>query len=460
LIRRNSRSGLKPLALAAALLTCPCLMFAQHGGGGGRIGGTSAGGGGLSGGNRATGIDTKDDLRGFHQVIAVQASREQKIAYALMVKSTASAASELELVVEQLAKGNNSLQVAKGDKSFVDALETARTLNKRFLEGFSEPQKSGLKEITKRLGKSDSELAQQAKVLDQVVEANAPPAQLASAAQTVERALTSFQNQQAALGEEMSIVASNDGQDSAFVLPTAKNIVNFAGQAVAVITSAVVSKGAAEVGQTTFGVHLIANLSDLQQTIVDVLRTQLDSSDPCGERIALQTADLTPQGPSAVVVAQLHYERWTCNTMFGRQNINEVVEGNGTVEVKMTPAVAEDGTLRLVAQIGRIEADGLVGEMLRSGTLGETLRDKISDSVLSTVRQGSDFKAALPAGVQLYATLKQARFQATGSARLLAVMDGDLRVANENLAAFTGELKQRSSQSPPDTAPRPELMAR
>ena len=82
MLRRGSRSTIERIVLAAALLACPCAMFAQHGGGGGRLGGSSAGGGGLSSGNHASGVDAKDDLRDFHQIMAVQASNEQKIAYA------------------------------------------------------------------------------------------------------------------------------------------------------------------------------------------------------------------------------------------------------------------------------------------------------------------------------------------------------------------------------------------
>jgi hypothetical protein len=144
--------------------------------------------------------------------------------------------------------------------------------------------------------------------------------------------------------------------------------------------------------------------------------------------------------------------------MFGKQNMNEIVEGNGTIEVKLIPAVADDGTLRLMAQIGHVDAEGLVGELLRSETLGEALRNKISDSVLSTLRQGGDFKAALPTGARTYATLRRAQFQGTGSGRLIAVLDGDIRVSNENLTALTTELKERSS--PEGTTARPELMAR
>jgi hypothetical protein len=413
----------------------------------------------LSGGNHATGIDTKDDLRDFHQIMAVQASREQKIAYAAMLKSTEAAGAELQGFVELLGKGNNAPEVANHDKTFEEAIETARTLNKRFLEGFSEPQKSGLKEIIKRLGKGDSELGQQAKALDQEVEANAAVGQMTISAQNLERALTGFQREQIDLGGEMSIVTSSS-QDSAFNLPAVKNTVNFSGRAVVVSMSGVVSKGAVEGADNIFAVELTADMSDLQQTITDVLHTQLDKADRCGERIELQTATLTPQGATAVVVAKLHYERWTCTTMFGRENMNEIVEGNGTLEVKMTAAVAEDGTLRLVGQVGRVDAEGLIAESLRSGTLGEALRDKISQSVLSTLRQGGDFKAALPHAAQSYATLKRARFQGTGSGRLIAVFDGDIRVSNENLAALTGELKQRSAQAADPSSVRPELMAR
>ncbi len=441
------------------MLACPCGMFAQHGGGGGRIGGTAAGGTGLSTGNHATGVDAKDDLRDFHEIMAVQASNEQKAAYAAMLKSTEAADAQVQGFIALLGKENKASEIANRDKSFEEAIETALTLNKRFLEGFSEAQKSGLKEITKRVGKADSEVGQQAKALDQEVEANAARAQMSGSAQNLERTLTSFQRAQLDLGEEMSITASN-GQDSAFNLPAVKNTVTLAGQAVAVTTSGAVSKGVAEGGQNTFAVELTADMGDLQQTIADVLRAQLDKADRCGEQIGLQTATLTPQGSTGVVFAQLHYERWTCTTMFGRESMNEIVEGNGTIEVKLTPAVAEDGTLRLLAQMGRIDAVGLVGETLRSGSLGESLRDKIAESVLFILRQGGDFKPALPSGARSYATLRQARFQGTGSGRLIAVLDGEIQVSNENLVAVTSALKERSSQSQEGSSVRPELMAR
>jgi hypothetical protein len=449
-------SGLKAFVLGAALLAYSSTSFAQHGPGG-HIGGPGAGGGGLSSGNHASGVDNKDDLRDFHEIMAVQASNEQKAAYATMVKSTAAASAQLQDFVALLGKESNASEVAKRDKSFADAIETARTLNKKFLEGFSEPQKSGLKEITKRLGKADSELAQQARSLDQQAEANAASAQMAVTARSVEGFLTGFQREQADLGDEMSISNSKVSSDVAFNIPTVKNKINFAGQAFSVTTSGTISKAVAEAGQSTFAMELTADMSDLQQTITDVLHARLDTSDRCGERITLQTAALTPQEPASLVVVQLHYERWTCGTVFGRESMNEIVEGSGTIEVRLIPAVAQDGSLHLSAKIDRIDAEGLVGDMMRSDALGNALRDRISDAVLSTLQQGADFKTALPAGARSYATLQRATFQGTGSGKLLALFEGEIRVSNENLTAVTRELQERSLQSAEE---RPELTAR
>ena len=427
--------------MVVGLLACPTALCAQHGGGGGHIGGPSAGGGGLSGGGKATGIDTKDDLRDFHEIMAVQASSEQRIAFAAMIKSAEIADAALQALKQELGKGNNAA-LAAHDKTLDDALETARTLNKRFIEGFSEAQKSGLKEMIKRLAKADSELAQQSRMLDQAFESKLAGPQMASAADGLGQTLTTFQQEQLGLGEEMSIDASSNRENVAYSLPPVKNIVKFANQPVAIGSSGVVSKVSSGAGENKFAVELTADLTDLQHSIADVLRVQLDKADRCGEQIAVQTAALTPQPPSSLLLAQLHYERWTCNLQFGRENINEIVEGNGTIEVKLTPSVGNDGTLQLNGQISRIDSQGLLGQLLRSGSLGETLRDKISQSVLIAISQGSSFNNSLPPGVRNYATLRRAQFQGTGAGRLTAVLDGDIRVSNDDLAAVTAALKQ------------------
>jgi hypothetical protein len=449
-------SRLRIIVLAATLLACPCAVLAQRGAGGGHTGGGVAGGDGLSGVGKPTGVDAKDDLKDFHAALAVQATSQQVIAYGSMLKSSAAASAELQAFLEQLGKENNASELVGRDASLAQAIEKARTENKKFLDGFSDPQKSGLKEISKRLIKSDSDLSLQTKALEAEIGNAKVGLPVTSSAQNLERTLTTFRSEQVALGEEMSIGAASNGQDSAFNLAPVKSSVSVANQTVAITTSGVISQGVAEGGQNTFKLRLTSDMSDLQQNITEVLQAQLDKDDRCGDRIAIQTATLTPLPPASLVAARLHFERWSCGTTFGRETVNEMVEGNGTFEVKLTPAVGEDGTLSLVPEIGRVDLQGLVGDLLRSGSLGETMRDKIAESILSPVRQAGDFATILPPTAQGYATLHHAQFQGTGSGKLMVVLDGEIRVSSEKAPAFTSELKGRSAsaQSPPETVPR------
>ncbi len=413
----------------------------------------------MTGGGRATGIENKDDLRDFHQIMAVQASKEQKAAYAAMLKVTVIAGTELQTFAEQLVRPNNAPDLARRDKDLADAVEAARALTRKFIEGFSEAQKSGLKEVIKRLGKSDSELAQQARAFDQAVEARAETPQMSASAQMLERGLTSVKSAQLQLGEEMSI-PTGDNQETSFNLLPVTNPVSFANQAIEIPVSVTVSKTATSDGQNNFAVRLTADLWDLQQNVTGVLRASVDQTDRCGEQISIQTATLEAREPASLVTAELHYERWSCGTMFGKNSLNEIVEGNGTVEVILTPTITDDGILNLVGKIGNVNASGLVGDLLSSGALGETLRDKITNSIRFILQEGDDFKAPLPGAARNYATLKRARFEATGSGKLRAVLDGEIVVSNENLTAVNKGLKERSSQAPERVLTPPELTSR
>jgi hypothetical protein len=452
---RNFSFDLNLSAVAlAALLVYPCGVLAQRGGGGGHVGGGTAGGGGLSNVGKATGVDDKDDLKDFHAVMAVQATSEQVAEYAAMMKSTEVASAELKTFLLQLAKENGA-DLAPRTAAIEQAIEKARTGNKKFLDGFTEAQKSGLKEISKRLVKADSDLAQQAKAFD--VEAGNSKSvgqPITASAQSLDRALTSFQTQQIGMGEEMSIGNGKSGADFAFNLAPVKRSITVANQAITITSSEVIFNGVALGGQDIFKLQLTADLSDLQQDISDVLHSQLDKSERCGERIAVQDATLTPSEPASVVLVQLHFERWTC---MGRVE-NEMVEGNGAFEVKLTPSVADDGALRLTPEIGRVDAQGLIGEWLRSGSPGETLRDKISESILSAIRQGSDFNVTLPPAARGNATLHGARFQGSGTGKLWVRLDGEIRVSNEQAASLISELKAGELKA--DESKAPELKRR
>lgn len=457
-------SGVQLIALGAALIVYPCGLAAQRGGGGGHIGGGTAGGGAMGEGGAGTGLDVKDDLKGFHEALALQASTQQIVKYNLMVKSTESASAELRAFVEQVAKDNRA-SVADRDKSFEQALEKARTESATFMQGLSDRQKAGLRETIKRLAKADSDLALQAKAMSlEVGDTKADAQQIANSAQNLDRTLTSFHSQQLELGEEMSVARHDGGQEISFKIPPVKSSVNFSpvnpnsasrgSQPIAIITSGVISKGELQSGQNTFGLELIADLSDLRQNITQVLRTQLDKADRCGEQITVRNATLTPSAPASTVLVQVHYERWAC---FGGGTPNEMVEGNGSLEVKVTPDVGEDSSLRLVAAIGRVDAQGLVGELLRSGSLGEVVRDRVSESLLASVRQASDYKALLPPAAQGNVTLQRVQFHDTGPGRLTVVLNGNIQVSSDKVTSLTSELQAseaKGKSSPAETTPR------
>jgi hypothetical protein len=438
--------------LAAAFFASPCALLAQRGGGGGRVGGGTAGGGGLSGVGKPTGVDQKDSLRDFHEVLAVQATSEQVAAFVSMLKSTSAASAEVQTFQQELTKPAPVPEISSHGAAVAQAIENARSLNKLFLAGFSERQKTGLKEIVKKLTKAEADLVQQTQAFDQELrDAKVSAPQLPNSSQALDHALTAFQNQQLDLGKEMSIAAANNNQNFVFDLPPVRNSITLGSQAITISTSGAVSKAIADAGQNSFKLELTTDLSDLRQNFTSALRSHLDRSNRCGERIAVQTATLDAQPPASVATVRLHYERWVC--MGGAAN--EIVEGDGTIEIKLTAAVAEDGTLRIDSAVSHVNAEGLVGEQLHSGSIGDTVREQIAQSLLTTVQGGSDFKLTLPPSAQGNATLHRAQFQGTSSGKLWAVLDGEIRVSNDKVASLTSELQAlSSSQAVPELVPR------
>jgi hypothetical protein len=424
--------------LAATVMAHPCGLLAQRGGAGRSIGGGSEVVGGLNSLGKPSGVSVKDDLKDFHDALAVQASGQQIVEFAALQKSTAAARAALQTLVNEPHEDNKkSASQADPAAAFLQALETAHNGTRKFLDELSERQKVGLKEMVKRVMKADFDLVQS----ERDIPSTASTRLTLPLLQNLDHLLANLQSEQLGLGEEMGI-GDRAGQGNAFNLPAVKNSVLLANQPVTITTSGVVSQsaatsaGASSSGQT-FQVELTADFSELQENMTAVLRGQLDRAERCGERIAIQRATLAPLAPESVAVAQLHYERWSC---FGR-DANEIAEGYGTIEVELTPAVGEDGELRLLAKVRRVDATGLIGELLRSGSLGDGVREKITETVLSAGRQSGDFNAMLPSAAKGHAKLQRTQFQAVGSGRLIVVSDGEIQVSNDAAVALAEELK-------------------
>jgi len=413
------------------LLFCATLAAAQHHGGAGH-GAAGAIPGGIS---RPDGVDEADPLKDFHHALAVQATSQQIAEFQELVKSTSAAKDKLHAFTEAVGRAGRV-----GTTALDQTLEDARTRSKKFQDGFSESQKSGLKDLAKRLEKADSDLEQELKRLDQIVQSESSAPEVASRAASLDQALTDFTSEQLALGREMGIVLAT-GQDLAFNLPKVRNRVNFGSRTIAVDISGSLSQTQVEGDLRTFQLETTVDLSELQQGITEILNAQLPSRS-CGARLAVKRATIMAAAPASSVVLQLHYERWSCNRTFGQ---SELAESDGAVEIKLIPAVDQSNGLSLTPEFKRIDATGMMADDLRSGDLGNTLRDKVASSVFVAVQAGSDFKATLPAALQNGVTLHSVRFQDPSGSGLKAFLQGQVRLSNEQVDLLASQLNQTLS---------------
>jgi len=455
---RGSVSGLAALMIGIVLLAGPTTVVAQRHGGGG-------GGGAPGTGNNTRpiiclhdcpalreGLSAEDDLRNFRRAIAVQATTEQRAAFAKISQYTQEASDRLKDFHQSLEKISASvspaaLALADRGTALDQAMERVRASNQNFLSSFSDAQKSGLKEITNKLAKEDSDLDKEIKTLDQAVQMPKPDsAQLAASAASLDKELASFQNEQLALGREMGILLDPESQGLAFNLPQVTNSINLAGQTLSIPASGTVflapAGTSAENGHNLFSVKVVSDLSDLQQNVTAIVRSQLTRSPRCGERIELRQATLTPLVSASLIVANLHYERWVCP---GQASPMEVADSDGVLEVKLTASVEPNAGLRLVSEISRVNADGLLRDLLRSGDLGVTLREQIALSLLSALQKIADLKATLPPVAQQAVILQNAQFQDAGADQLSLVLKGQLQLSDAQIEQFTAQFKQRLS---------------
>ena len=260
------------LILGSIWLTFPLQVSAQRHGGHGM-----PGGGGLSGISRPDGVDEKDDMKDFHQALALQATSQQVSEFQALVKSAETARAHLQKFLAMLRQGTGAATFTRPD-GLDPAIEKVRNGTKAFQEGFSPAQKNGLKEDAKRLAKADSELEQAEKELDQTLDIKAAGSALTAHAESLDQSLAEYYNQQLALGRAMSITLAN-GQDVAFTLPLVKGQATIQGRTIGVPVAGALAQTAMLNGQRTFKLDLTVDLSELQDNFTSLLRSQMESSD-------------------------------------------------------------------------------------------------------------------------------------------------------------------------------------
>jgi hypothetical protein len=398
--------------VGAGLLLSGGHLLAQRGGGAGLGGGAP-----VAGMSRPGGVDEKDDLRGFHRAMAVQATSEQIAEFRAAMKKTEAASRDFDELVK-----NSDSDVSARVIAVRMAIETARTDTGKFVGGFSEAQKTGLKEIAAKLMKAESELGEQAKILDSSGDAREEAARITGHADGLRKALANFRNEQDGLAVEMGIVVSEGADEVAFTMPARKSPVTIGGQAIALTTSAVVMRATGADG--LYKVEATTDLSDLQDNFSGILGAMIDREERCGERIHVQQATLDPEIPLSMAMVRLHYERWLCSAGYG--GTREVSEGNATVNMKLTVGLDASGQVGISTEIEQVEADRFFADLLKSGELGAQLRTKTSAAVMAAL---ANVKTAVPGADG--ATTRSVRFVSPREGALSVVVGGELRMSPE-----------------------------
>ena len=223
-----------------------------------------------------------------------------------------------------------------------------------------------------------------------------------------------------------------------FHIPPATTRLDFQGQPLQVAVSGTIWP----VGDALHA-NLFADLTDLQRNLTAVLAVQLNQSNRCGERLAVEHATLAPAAPSGMVTAAVHFEKWGCAKAFGKEIVKKLAAGDGTVGVKLTPEAADGkNAVRLAAEVTSIDAAGPAGDALRSGAMGDAVRQKIRASLVAALEKSMDLKAALPAAVADLAAIRGAEFRDAGEGRLLLVVESEIHVPKEKAAALLEQLAE------------------
>lgn len=418
------------------VFSCPCLMLGQRSAGHNRrplicVHDCS---------NSAYETTSDDDLKSFNQVMALQGTPEQSATLLSLVHELQLAKGQLQALRGISGKSSAPQKTSDTIAALDQPIAKIRTQTQSFLASFSAAQKSGLKDLSKKVEDADSELGKQLAALEEVAShSKTAYEQLADCAANVDKTLANVEEGQLALAREMGIILPST--ELTFNL-AATNSVNVGASVVSIPVSGIISRTSSADGQDVFAATFVADLSDLQDRITDILRSQVAQSPLCGERIELRQAMLIREAPASRVFTRIHVERWICPPG-ERGEPTEVAAGEGSLELKLMPLIERDRKVGLNAQISHVDGNDFVRDSLL-GEAGHVLKDKITASLVSVVQEAADFKLLLPSKAQQSAIMNKAEFQHAG-ARLALVLDGGLELSDQQTQEFASEIRQRFS---------------
>lgn len=392
-----------------------------------------------------TDANSRDPLKDFNHIVALQASPEQTAAFNNILKDMDAAAERLQSLHDLLSKKPTAAGISLSDNGLNHEIGKIRTDNQNFLATFSDPQKSGLKEAIKKLLKADADLTAEMKNLDRgVVDYTSGGEAIFDAVPAVDKTFSSFRSAQLALGDEMSIARPSSDMEFAFHLPRENTSFSVAGQSVSLPSAGVMAKVAESGGGELFRFTLDVDASDLQRSIADILHARLDRAPLCGERIEVQDATLLPTPPSSRVAARIHFERWLCAPGSDPYAGSELMADDASVEVELIPVVAGNA-LTLSSKIVKADASPALNGDLLHGQLGDTIRGQIGAWFQSVLQKATEIDSVLPTHEQKLAILQKAEFQGSGAGLLSLTASGHVQLSDEQAKELSSRFKQSLS---------------
>lgn len=394
---------------------------------------------------RSSGGDSEDsteDLRAFNQAMAMQATDDQVAIYSSMVKETETALGALQTLAGQSKKGSNTSQSSASTGTLSQAIEMARSESRQFVASLSKAQALGLRDITVKLNKLDAELAEQSAGLKVSTETT-PDAAPIENAKTLGQTLSAFHTEQLGLGNEMGIQDIGGAQAFTLDILAVNSTLEIEKKTVAMTIQGTISRGSTDVDHNQLTLQLVADASDLQESITEILRAKLDGGQRCGDRLYVRWATLAAQELAVTLRTQLQVQRWTCYLSSNLGEPQELVEGTGGVELKVTPTIEANNQVRLVAEVSKVDNTGLVADQIRSGTLGAALRTAAVQALTPAVGAEMDFKTVLPPAAQNSVTARKIEFREAGGLRIL--LDGDIPISDDQIRALITQLRNRQT---------------
>jgi len=392
--------------------------------------------------NSADEATPEDDLKSFNRVMALQGTPEQSAALVRVSDELQLAKKQLHTVQpvsgKTLAPDNISDTIALIDKS----VASLRAETQTFLGSLSPAQKSGLRDLTKKSEDADAELAKQVAALDQVAKnSRSADQQLSDCTASLDKTLSNVEQDQVTLAEEMGIILPST--ELTFSL-TSTDSTNIGATPIVIPVSAEMSRTSSRDGSNTFAVKIEADLSNLQDKIMEVLRTQIDQASACGERAEIRESMLVPEAPASRIYTRVHAERWVCPTT-GRGEPMEVASGEGSFELRLVPSIGKDGKLALDSQISHVEGNEFTRNLLL-GNAGQIFKDKIMASVASAIQSAAESQL-VPTSAKESPTMEKPEFRQV-SGRLTFVLIERTQMSDQQTQDFARQLAQRSSAQP------------